>query len=469
MMILQIYISLIRAFYLLDPTGVLLDRVARPIRRYLKERDDTVKVIVTGLLADSDGQSKPQSGESLIELAYELNHVSSVTTASDGIDLDWDDMSWTPDPIDAGPDYKRSKVSDIVSSLLSLFDSGDVFVREIQNIMGERLLKRSMDLDKEIRIIELLKLRFGEGALQVCEVMLRDVRESRTIDRVIRGNPALRQSLPSAPMPSLTVETSKPPVFHATILSRLFWPDLHDASIISPLPISTLQAQYASSFEKLKGSRKLRWLPILGHTTVELQLEDRTATENCHTWQATVIYAFQSSRTDNDNDIDDDLISSETSPISLSVEQLVATLDMSESLVRNALTFWVSKRILHSVTPDVYTVLERLPTDLDPSGQSPLRALTTPAAHTGDIEDNNQILGASGAERVDRDRFRVYEQFVRGMLTNGGPMVFPQIVAMLRMVVPGATSLTDMEIGDWLDGLVEDGILARESSKYRMA
>ena len=34
---------------------------------------------------------------------------------------------------------------------MSLFDSKDVFVKEFQNIMGERLLKKDFDLDKEVR------------------------------------------------------------------------------------------------------------------------------------------------------------------------------------------------------------------------------------------------------------------------------------------------------------------------------
>lgn len=101
--ILQFYISVIRAFAVLDLKGVLLDRVARPIRRYLRERDDTVNIVVGGLLADPDDDSS--AGDVLIELATELNKTAGLTgddDMDDG-DLDWDDMSWMPDPVDAGP------------------------------------------------------------------------------------------------------------------------------------------------------------------------------------------------------------------------------------------------------------------------------------------------------------------------------------------------------------------------------
>ena len=100
--ILQVYTCIIRAFSMLDPKGVLLDRLARPIRRYLRERDDTVKILVGGLLADPSDTSG--SSDALVELAAELNKITELSAMEDDDgDLDWDDMSWMPDPIDAGP------------------------------------------------------------------------------------------------------------------------------------------------------------------------------------------------------------------------------------------------------------------------------------------------------------------------------------------------------------------------------
>lgn len=44
----------------------------------------------------------------------------------------------------------------------------------------------------QIRIIELLKLRFGEQALQVCDVMLKDMADSKRIDDRIQGELKVR-------------------------------------------------------------------------------------------------------------------------------------------------------------------------------------------------------------------------------------------------------------------------------------
>ena len=166
--ILQVYICIIRAFAVLDPKGVLLDRLARPIRRYLRDRDDTAKIIVGGLLADETDD--PGNTDALIELAAELNKASNIASGDDDDgEMDWDDMNWVPDPVDAGPgmhvsfqvsfwsaytplEYKKSKSHDVIGTLISLFESKDIFVKEFQNVLSERLLQPDPNFDKEVKI-----------------------------------------------------------------------------------------------------------------------------------------------------------------------------------------------------------------------------------------------------------------------------------------------------------------------------
>ena len=97
--ILQVYICIVRAFAYLEPKGVLLDRVAQPIRSYLQDREDTIKIIVGGLLADSNAEK--ENPEVLADLAIELNAISGISGEDEGGE-DWDDMTWMPDPVDAG-------------------------------------------------------------------------------------------------------------------------------------------------------------------------------------------------------------------------------------------------------------------------------------------------------------------------------------------------------------------------------
>lgn len=80
------------------------------------------------------------------------------------------------------------------------------------------------------RNIEILKIRFGEPALQVCEVMLRDMTDSRRIDQHVQSQ---RPVSKNAPQMRDYTDTQKS-VLHPTIISRHFWPALETSSIIMP-------------------------------------------------------------------------------------------------------------------------------------------------------------------------------------------------------------------------------------------
>lgn len=153
--ILQMYISMIHSFHDLDHSKVLLDRVAYPLQLYLCSRDDTVRIIITGLLSDTeDSQGNPirPGGDKLVELALSLNEgQEQMGRRAYDEDLDWHDMDWMPDPVDAGPGYKRSRSADIIGTLIGVLGSQDVFIKEFQNIMGENLLKHEGGFEKEVR------------------------------------------------------------------------------------------------------------------------------------------------------------------------------------------------------------------------------------------------------------------------------------------------------------------------------
>ena len=70
--------------------------------------------------------------------------------------------------------------------LLNIYDTKEVFVKELQVILAERLLSsKEYDVERETRNIELIKVRFGEANIQSCDVMLKDIIESKRVDRLI--------------------------------------------------------------------------------------------------------------------------------------------------------------------------------------------------------------------------------------------------------------------------------------------
>lgn len=150
--ILQTYVSMIRSFHVLDQSEVLLTRVAFPLQLYLCSREDAVRIIIAGLLSETvDAQGDPvkPGGDRLVELALLLYEGSGVGRADDE-ELDWHDLEWVPDPVDAGPGYKRSKRVDIIGTLIRGLGSQDVFIKEFQNIIGENLLKQDGGFEKEV-------------------------------------------------------------------------------------------------------------------------------------------------------------------------------------------------------------------------------------------------------------------------------------------------------------------------------
>lgn len=449
--ILQLYISIIRAFHLLDPRGVLLDRIARPIRRYLRDRDDTIKVIVTGLLAEPsavDAKSRSHNNDTLVELSTELSKAHQLSMENDPSELDWDDMNWMPDPVDAAQDYRKSKGADVIDSVVSLFDSKEAFVKELQTLLCDRLIQKRETHDQEISVLELLKMRFGDPALQACEVMLRDISDSRRVDAVIRNDQKLinpehyDRLLPRQPMPEL----------HAKILSRFFWPAFQDQEFKIPEEVESVRRRYSAGFEAIKASRKLTWLNGLGQVLVELKMGDgREFDEEVTTWQATVIYAFQSPSHD---------------AVTMTVSSLAQQLEMSPALARSACLFWVSKRILTETSRDEFRVLEHLPSDDEDeygaygedAGDANMQSGGVSNAAAA-AEEAAAAAAKESAEAAAMEKMNLYWQFIVGMLTNQGAMPLQRIVMMLKIVVPGGFPFSNEELREFLAGMVSRGKL----------
>lgn len=78
---------------------------------------------------------------------------------------------------------RTSRSADIISLVVDIYGSKKLFVTEYRQLLAERLLNQlDFDPEKEIRNLELLKLRFDESLLHTCEVMLKDISDSKRIN-----------------------------------------------------------------------------------------------------------------------------------------------------------------------------------------------------------------------------------------------------------------------------------------------
>ncbi|XP_078479847.1 LOW QUALITY PROTEIN: anaphase-promoting complex subunit 2 [Lampetra planeri] len=278
--IITLYISAIRALTQLDPTGVTLDVVCQPVRKYLRSREDTVRKIVAGLTDDVDGPS---------ELAGELTRAEPVELEhSLGSDDDGDEPEdWSPPPCDAAHSVKSGlgrRSFDIISLLVSIYGSKEVFINEYHTLLADRILHHfNYNMAREIRNLELLKLRFGDVFMHRCEVMLKDVADSRRINSNILEEGAQWPGGPAAPVP-----------LNAMILSGEFWPPLKEGKLELPAAVKEVMEAYTREYEKLKAARSLVWKPHLGLVSLDVHLAGgRSLSLSVSPVHAAIIMHFQ--------------------------------------------------------------------------------------------------------------------------------------------------------------------------------
>lgn len=501
--ILQIYVAMIRTFHALDPSNVLLSVAVGPLQFYLCQREDAVRIVVDGLLADPEASSAanttvadriaqtragsassagfsspPASNAKLSELADILDDSAQQRRLPvDEEELDWNDMGWVPDPIDAGTNYRRPKSEDVIGTLISAMGSREAFTKEFQSIIAERLLSPQLVFDKEVKVLNLLKKRFGESSLQSCEVMIRDIEDSSRLDAMIEHTLRLQTEETddedskqdehenedidnhlhvAAPKRKTDME------YQAKILSRLYWPSsLGREHFLLPRPVADMQQMYDQIYEERKAGRKLAWLNHLGQAHVELELDDhRTVSVDCKTHEAAVIYAFQGS---------DAELQNSPGPVQRSVPELYELLQMDDDLITAALVFWQKQGVLRQDPrdPERYIVIEDLAAA---KAEEKAQALEKPAAAAATGTGTAPSGSTKSQTRADDAQRTVYWQFIVGMLTNSAAsMPLAQIAMMMKMLMVEGFPWSNEELQDFLGEKVADGVLEVVGGKYRLA
>jgi anaphase-promoting complex subunit 2 len=432
--ILDVYMLVIHVFAQIDSRGVLLDNVARPIRRYLKTRTDSSKIIISSMLADANDSTIENSADISKAIAQEM--LRPINLGSDAQrqdrELDFDNMQYMPQPNDASSDFKRNESNDAISHLLSLYDK-EQFLGVLKNILGEHLLKvgEETDLERETRLLELFKSRFGDDKMQACDVMLQDISNSRRLNKTIAKLPEFQAATRLQGEEAIGLTTQ--------VLSSYFWPELRDDEFKLPTPIEELQAQYAKGFEAQHNMMRLQWLPALGRATVELEFKDRKVMESVPPWVASVIYAFEESP-------DGSVTAGKT------VAQVCEQLSMEEALVKNALSFWASKRVLAETSPETYSVIESL------SAHGSFAPAPAPAAQ-------EEVSAVKTSQDIFEENAETFRKFVYNMLMNRGMMPLPAIAMTMKMVLPDIP-FKESDLKGLMQAMVDEGKLVSSGGMY---
>ncbi|XP_071521652.1 anaphase-promoting complex subunit 2 [Panulirus ornatus] len=427
--VLHAYISAIKALRVLDPKGVLLELVSEPVRQYLRGREDTVRYIVTSL-----------TDESCSELSEELLVATPLVlddSHSDDDNMDnWE--TWTPDPVHAhNLKSKSQRTADIISMLVNIYGSKDVFITEYRTILADRILSQfSYDTEREIRYLEHLKVRFGEtlALLHKCEVMVKDVADSKRINSSINSDENPRR------------EKQKFPV-SCMILSAQFWPSFKEERLQLPEEVTKELDTYTEAFQDLKGNRTLSWKPHLGQVQVEIELKSRTLNLTVTPTQATVIYHFQERSR-------------------WSIDDLSTTTQVPKTVLRRKITYWQTQGVLQEVEPDVFVLMEG--EDLGEEGQVATVGVSQPDIAPPALEEDEAESVMASAQDQREEELQVFWSYIVGMLTNLDSLPLDRIHSMLKMFVQGSVECSPQELRAFLDRKVRQHHLIFTNGLYKL-
>lgn len=447
--IIEQYVSTIKTLREVDPTAVLLEAVAEDIREYLRSRRDTIRCIVTMLTDDSaggSGEGGPE-GESLFE---ELKR----TVADEGEDSDDEaetdeaalasSESWLPDSIDADPSRsaRSRRMHDIISMLVGIYGSKELFITEYRVMLSDKLLsKTDYNCDREIRTLELLKLRFGDANLHNCEIMLKDIADSKRINSNIKALPTTVTS----PVRGRRQDAASIAPLTSTVTSALFWPPHQQDNLKLPAQVQAMLDTYGSKYHDLKAPRKLKWKPTLGSVTLAIRVGSDTLDLTVTPLHATIIMHFQEK-------------------VSWRGSELAKLMELPLPKLRMGAIFWVNHGVLTesrgSGSDATYTRVEQMI-------EGGANKAAGREAGASLAPENDPPLAS--AEDLIRQDMAVYETYIMGMLTNfDAGMPLDRIHNMLKMFVvdPPYDKSAD-QLAAFLGRLVADEKLALQGDMFR--
>jgi hypothetical protein len=161
--IIDVYVKMIRCFRILDPSNLLLNYVAKPIRKYLVGRKDTIRCIVSSLTEGDDDNlhSELRAGGASLEYGTGTGNDSE----EEDEDEETPDVHWNPakralDFPGGGDGGGGQNKKDVLALLVSIYGSTDLFVTEYRSILAGRLLQNiEYFSDVEVKTLDLLKIR----------------------------------------------------------------------------------------------------------------------------------------------------------------------------------------------------------------------------------------------------------------------------------------------------------------------
>ncbi|KAF4651699.1 hypothetical protein FOL47_000247 [Perkinsus chesapeaki] len=350
----------------------IFDWICEPVVTFLQGRSDTVRCVVAAMLEGSDNRTdeerpKGDSSEGMAVVRFKPRE----STSSAWLEL-YDFETPAIPTVPAGPSrfvsppfisgtqtkkfvqvwderfppvtqrYKRESTEAQMLPLLvvGVYGSEDEFIKEYRELMCQRLLGVSFvsnpqgEASRDASNLTMLKKKFGEDALQPCDVILHDVENSRKISsHIIR---------------KLNDNHHDNPDISVLMVSRHFWPSNAGRARIGdtrhyhqqfnelrlqPQIVEDMLSRFAVEYAETCGERELVWLRTEGHATVEIIINGVTTDVICPLIALAVLALFE------------DESDSAWCLTRDNIQQLMGG-GIDEDAVDAAIRFWTSRHVL---------------------------------------------------------------------------------------------------------------------------
>lgn len=323
--IMSFYIKTIKSLLIVDHRGIMLDRVARPIREYLFHRPDTITNTVIALM-DPDEKTNE-----LIDINRELMRVIPLESNNGKTFEDF--LKWTPEPLEALPDFRVGKIDDVIDSFVSIFNNDNnkqKFIDELIKMFSLKLLQLNLDLNEIKTNLALIKRKFQSSdnfngnEFTNIDIMIHDIELSKRIDYNIH-----------AKFPMDEQEN-----YHAVFLSHLYWPSLSqptEQKIIDKLPEDMKKSLegYRKNYIRFQPDRELKFHAEQSVIKCNIEIRGEEIAVDAKVLDLCVINWF----------IENTKMEDHTWK-SVKIGILVVKLGMSLMSVKNSLAFWKQNGVL---------------------------------------------------------------------------------------------------------------------------
>jgi hypothetical protein len=308
----------------------VFQKVTSSVIHHLHKRKDSVKCIVSTLLENEDCEDEK----------------TFIDNCSD------DDFEWVPNPTDAQGD-------ETISLLIGVYGGQTYFLSEYREMLASRLVSLgSFEIDREIASLDLMKSKFDPNALNDCNIMIKDMIESRRVFQKIKAKLIKVKNhhlLPSS-----------------LILSKHFWPskivgdstDEPDGSSncgdqfkFLPPEILTVMKEYEKLFTELKPTQRLEWKRSEGIVVIQINIRNRDYEFRVSPLFVEVLSLFQSLAIASCSAKSSPLISA-SAPSSMTIEDIAKSIQQPNETVKQIVAFWVSKNVLREIDINRFVINE---------------------------------------------------------------------------------------------------------------